>query len=199
MIYLIINHLNPDIKSLVKQENQKLNKNDIFPTVSQINYYDNSHQINQLKIYNNFEIINKDIAKKFYDKNTNIEQFFIDCYFINDYIIINFPNNKNENKFVSMIGEYIKFFEAKYILIYDDEDKRSTHQKNVLSNLNGYLNNINFYDNSSPIIDEKFNIYGTIIMLEEYNNIKNTFDCCPHIGLTNIGATCYMNATLQCF
>ena len=199
LVYLIINHLNPDIKSLVKQENQKLNKNDIFPTVSQINYYDNSHQINQLKIYNNFEIINKDIAKKFYGKNTNIEQFFIDCYFINDYIIINFPNNKNENKFVSMIGEYIKFFETKYILIYDDEEKRSTHQKNVLSNLNGYLNNINFYDNSSPIIDEKFNIYGTIIMLEEYNNIKNTFDSCPHIGLTNIGATCYMNATLQCF
>ena len=120
LVYSIINLLKPDIKSLMNQENQKLNKNDIFPTANQINYYDNSHQINQLKYYKNFDIINKDIARKFYDKNANIEQFFIDCYFINDYIIINFPNNKNENKFISMIGEYIKFFAAKYILIYDD-------------------------------------------------------------------------------
>ena len=31
-------------------------------------------------------------------------------------------------------------------------------------------------------------------------NIKNKFKLgYPHIGLVNIGATCYMNATLQCF
>ena len=199
LVYLVINHLSQNIKKLVNQENNNLNKNDIFPTIRQINFYDNSHQINQLKIYYNFEIINKEIAINFYDKNLNIEQFFINCYFIDNYIIINFLNNENDNKFISMIGEYIKFFAAKFILIYDDEEKRITHQKKVLNNLSAYLNKLQFYDNSLPIIDENFYIYGTIILLEEYNNIKNAFDYCPHIGLTNIGATCYMNATLQCF
>jgi len=37
------------------------------------------------------------------------------------------------------------------------------------------------------------------ISLNKPQNIRDKFKLeCPHIGLTNIGATCYMNATLQC-
>ena len=34
---------------------------------------------------------------------------------------------------------------------------------------------------------------------QEKKEIKSFFNECPKIGLENIGATCYMNATLQCF
>ena len=37
------------------------------------------------------------------------------------------------------------------------------------------------------------------IKLKKKKEIKTYFEQCPGIGLENIGATCYMNATLQCF
>ena len=38
-----------------------------------------------------------------------------------------------------------------------------------------------------------------VIKIEKKREIKSLFKECPGIGLQNIGATCYMNATLQCF
>ena len=38
-----------------------------------------------------------------------------------------------------------------------------------------------------------------LIKKEKKKEIKSFFNNCPGIGLQNIGATCYMNATLQCF
>ena len=68
----------------------------------------------------------------------------------------------------------------------------------IVHYLNNYLNNEQFYENNAPITDKNYNILGTIILIKDFN-IRNNFDSCPHIGLTNIGATCYMNSTLQCF
>ena len=198
LIYLIIKHLNQNIKNNENQEEKTQYQNNIVPSLRQIKYYDNSHQINQIMVYNNFEILNRDLVRKFMDKNINIEQLFIKCYFIDNYIIINFPNKIKENKLISLIGEYKNIFVTKYILIYDDEEKRKIHLKNVLNN---YLNKLHFYENSLPIIDEKFNIMGTIIILKDNynNNKKSIFDFNLNIGLKNIGSNRYMNATLQCF
>ena len=53
-------------------------------------------------------------------------------------------------------------------------------------------NNINKINNNNNKIN---NINNNIII----KSIKYNYNSCPHIGLQNIGATCYMNATLQCF
>ena len=196
VIYLIIKELNPNTKNQVSQENHNQNQNDIYPKSKQIQY--NSQQVNQFMIYDKFELLNRSLAKKLIGKDINLEKFYVECYLINNYIIINFPNKTKENKFLSMIGEYKKCVVIKYALIYEDEEKRKTHLQSVLNNLNNYLNNVQFYENNAPITDEKFNILGTIILIKDFN-IRNNFDSCPHIGLTNIGATCYMNSTLQCF
>jgi len=197
LIYLIIKHLNPDIKKNVNQKNQNQNEYDVFPIVKQIQY--NSKQINKIMIYDNFELLNRNLFKKLFGKNINLEKLFIESYMINNYIIINIPNKINENQVLSMIGVYKRFFQIKYVLIYEDKEKRNEHLQNVINKLNNYLNNLQFYENSSPIRDEKSNIIGTIILLKQDNNIKNNFDSCPHIGLKNFGLTSYINATLQCF
>ena len=82
----------------------------------------NSEQINQMMIYDNFEILDRNIAKKLISKNINLEKLFIECYIINNYIIVNFPNKLNENKLLSTIGIYKHFFKTKYALIFEKSE-----------------------------------------------------------------------------
>ena len=69
-----------------------------------------------------------------------------------------------------------------------------------------FEDNNNIINENNNIIEkeEDNNINNDIINKPSKNakmvkNIKNLFNYCPDIGLQNIGATCYMNATLQCF
>ena len=62
-----------------------------------------------------------------------------------------------------------------------------SNNKNSNNNNNDNIINNNINKNNGNAIIKKMNIK---------NNFKLGY---PHIGLVNIGATCYMNATLQCF
>ena len=80
----------------------------------------------------------------------------------------------------NIIGTIIKF---------EKENANSSINNNINKNNNIINNNINNNDNNNDYINNN-----------SYDNIRNNFKLgCPHIGLTNIGATCYMNSTLQCF
>ena len=202
-----------------------------------INYLDNQIQkINSSYVYNNFEIINKEIIKSLTDISED-KCILCECYFENGKIIINMPKNLN-NKTISLIGSLDNFI-LEYILIYNNEKNRTKHFKIILGKLDKYLKNLQLYNNNAPIaIGDNFDIIGTVIkygtdydnnlntdytnLSKDDNNIKidnnndindkgkkppdgnkntlkNNFKSCPNIGLQNIGATCYMNSTLQCF
>ena len=79
---------------------------------------------------------------------------------------------------------------------------------NQVNNYNNNYNNILFNNNSffySNLINNNNFNNNNFINNNQINNgiinmdLRNLFKYCPKIGLQNIGATCYMNATLQCF
>ena len=211
------------LKEYSKNKFNKINiKHDyeIEPSLISLNYCDNieGEQNDSLMIYNNFEIIDKNTLNLFILNITKCNRNLTKCIFNNGKIIINMPNNLN-NKIVSLIGildPYYNTFIVVYILIYNNENNRDKHIKEIISNLDEYLNNLNFINNNSEIVNNNSETIGTIIKYDNNHNnssyaninndinnnnkkLKDNFSSCPKMGLKNIGATCYMNSTLQCF
>ena len=73
--------------------------------------------------------------------------------------------------------------------IYNDNDNNNENRNNI-QNINDNDNNIQNINNDNNNNENDNNNVGYLIM---------NFEDEPKIGLANIGATCYMNATLQCF
>ena len=116
-----------------------------------------------------------------------------------------------------IIGTLIKF-ENNKINNYKNNAKNMSINKNFNNSIknfnnnnfinNGNNNSHNFNNNNNNInYDDMNNFDKYSVALSEYNLdykvnspfIKNNFPFPPLVGLENIGATCYMNATLQCF
>ena len=186
----------------------------IEPLMITINYFDNIiKKQNSLLVYNNFEIIETKVMKLFIEAYES-KDILCECFFDKGKIIINMPNNLNNNKSISLIGSldnYYNYFILEYIFVYNNENDRINHFKIILRKLDKYLKNLQLDKNNAPItIGKNCEIIGTVIKYEkDYDNIinnddnintlKKNFKSCPNIGLQNIGATCYMNSTLQCF
>ena len=89
-----------------------------MPNINYIKYFDKTEK--DLIIYNNFEIIRKDIIEKLRDNIKDMNSFLLECTLTDNKIIINYPDDWNQNqKFVSVIGElnYDKNLITEYILI----------------------------------------------------------------------------------
>ena len=65
---------------------------------------------------------------------------------------------------------------------------------NMMSNSNNNINNNNFMNNNLMNNNNLYNTYTT----PPKQTLRSEFIKAPLIGLKNVGATCYMNATLQC-
>ena len=194
-LLFVIKNLSNNV--LIKfQENNILGnyKNYFVPNFKNIKFFDKQEKI--IMIYDNFEIIQKGIFDDYIDNKT---YYFLECIIIKGKIILNYPDNLNNNC-QSVIGflNCENTFITEYILIYKNKEIQKNHIKYICQNLIDFLKGLSFYEKSQPIIDKNYNEVGIIIQTA-MSKIKDLFSCSAKIGLKNIGATCYMNATLQCF
>ena len=152
---------------------------------------------------------NKDLSYYCFSSNGIITIKFINDeeskYIMNDNIIS--YNHKIKGKsFFERWFPYINFGSMfKYILHKLGISKKKDKKEKILNDDNNIDNNFEVRDVDdftvyyrSKSIDN-INYFSNEPEKKKKNKIKLVFQNCPGIGLQNIGATCYMNATLQCF
>ena len=165
-------------------------------------------------VYGDFELVDKRVAPVLFKQNANPTK--LKCSFVGDNrIIFHYPfntiGNTNYMCLISTISEDNNFINE-YLLIYKDYNSYQNHFNKIKYNIINYAN-IEFINNAAPIVGGVYHELGTIINLNgpppappiddpppiknpHYRNLKHP-KYYP-VGLENIGATCYMNATLQC-
>ena len=223
---------------------KKISKGGIEP---ENKYIINQNTSNYANIYDNFGIIEKKVAELFIEgisSYSSTDKNVLDCILIDGRIIIEYKTNLENPKYVCVIGSVDPnnfLIINEYALIYNDYRDYSSHISSLKNKLNNFLQGLQLFNGTQPIIDSSYKEIGTLIEIQqvggkppiiqqpdpypkdpitippepmpnppydpEYNldsnlnitSIRQYFQSPLLIGLDNIGATCYMNATLQCF
>ena len=211
-----------------KNNIKKYKIEELEPSLVPFNYYDNKNIEQIVFIYTNFELLEKEIVSFFLNGNINHMREY-DCLINEGKIIINYPKGINNKDYISVIGTLNNEnnFINEYILIFGNESDRNNAINEIIKNIKKYINNLQLFNGKQPIINDIYKEIGVIIKFEQNenkndninhmsqyddnsiffnqndilnsHNIKNYFPYPPLIGLKNVGAACYMNATLQCF
>ena len=162
-----------------------------------INYPDNSTNRNNVSVIGRLDLDNTFISEyiliysnknyQFSHINKLKENLYGFIFEISSYFYYQILNEKNE-----LIGEAIN-------MVYN----KNNNNINNMNNNNNNINNINIINikikkRNNPQIIDKDSEYN-LNSINDYPDIKYHFKIPPAIGLENIGATCYMNSTLQCF
>ena len=188
-------------------------------------YFDKNQE--EVKFYPNDNILLYDhrlkIKKKFFNYCWNIFKYFANLFGIkikneekleNDIDI----DDKYESKELKLDSDTYELYEPvkdnnnKIEIIEDNNNIINTNDNNIMESEESN-NKINIEENNNNIIENNIISENEVNIIEENNEddefevikgekkkeIKSLFINCPGIGLQNIGATCYMNATLQCF
>ena len=173
--------------------NFNLNKEKAF--ISNLNFppdisFIPNNEIQELLVFNNFEIMNKGVLKLFKNIHSNIDSsikinYFSECFIVDHNIIINFHDIDKKGKYITSIGKLKNcIFKVNYILIYNDEISRKNHINRIKKNVTAFLNMYPNFNICEPLLDGiNENIIGSIIKCKEDSENKinrnrfNTVTC----------------------
>ena len=211
-------------KNLNKKGFQRISSQD-EPNLIELQFNYNNNSVDSLYYYNDFKIIDSKIYDLIFLEGNNQKNNYTKCFFVDGLLIIRISEYLNKIKYIYELGELNEknIFMPKYILIYNDKQLIYNHLQYINNNIKVFINNLNFKNgNSLPLIINGNNIIGMIInisikvkiptspivpepiktpkpiIINPKDSIRLNFKNPPLIGLQNVGATCYMNATLQC-
>jgi len=164
-------------------------------------YPEIDRNIPNLKIPINFLIINKtlfdsiiqDIKEK---TNANLKTNFILKVLLGDNKLF-IQNNSNKKLYYI----YNEAYELKYILQFDSIDLINWLQSKDCSKFEDLVSyfGVDLSNNEHQLIlDDKLEKLGEIDIIKTSNHSYSIKEPNHSLGLENIGATCYMNATIQC-
>ena len=186
-----------------KNINNLMEDKKLFPSAK--NVEERFEKLIDFDIPINFDIIDKDtfelILKNINEKNNvDLSSDYIYDVTIGDHKIFVKENKNDNNKNIYYIYsfEYARF-ELEYIIIF--KWKRTIKQiisKSNYKNLEDFLteNKIDLSEaNPQTNINHDIDVFINIKAKPNTKKIKEVNHC---LGLENIGATCYMNATIQC-
>ena len=215
----IINTLSKNLKEIDNLDNFKFNKNQKNPEIPTPDILLLNNPINSSEsffIYQDFKLIEKNCAKVLLKDIEGIPYDTLKCTFAgNNLVIFHYSKdiyslNKIYLCVISTIIDEKYNFRNEYLLKYNDKNSYKSHIEVIKKDLSAYLDSVEFVNNIAPIVVNGYIEIGVIIKISEHipqppppppQKIKSTrknFPSKPLIGLENIGATCYMNATLQC-
>ena len=146
------------------------------PDIIPVNYFDKTE--NTIMIYNNFELFEKEIIGQFIYDIYEMDSYYLECTLNEEKIIIHYDEKLNgNNKFISIIGilDNDNTFVTEYILIYKNKKEQINHLRKISGSLNKYLNGLQLYNNSEPIIDYDYREIGVIIKYEKNNSGNDNF------------------------
>ena len=157
-----------------------------------------------------FQIIKNDLFNLLIKEDSNNGNYIINLNEINNYniiferntIILKSNSDKNNNIFVYKSEENDKNHDINYIIKYIFQFKDNLILKEQFDNIinkNGIKSYISNLGLDLTIKEQNISEIGTFINFYPDKVTINSFKSPPLIGLVNVGATCYMNATLQCF
>ena len=165
-----------------------------------------SNQINICSNLNKKDFNNKIINMQSFSNNNNHQKNIDNSLSARSNYLNNNPNILNKNTFQKQIesGNYnnSNYNDNNYISNYNNNNYNNNNYQNYNYNNHSNNNNYNYKNNYNN------NNYNNNNTNNNYLNNDHDNNCNPKIeinsktkpkGLLNVGATCYMNATLQCF
>ena len=169
------------------------NQNNLYPDIDR--------NFSTLKVPINFEIINKalfdciiqDIKEK---TNADLKTTYSLKILLGDNKLF-IQNNSNQKLYYI----YNEAYELKYIIQFDNIDLINWLQSKSYSNFEDLVSNFGVdlsKEETQFILDDKLEKLGEIKIIKASNQIHSIKEPNHCLGLENIGATCYMNATIQC-
>ena len=152
--------------------------------------------------YKNYYII-KNVNNIKFGGNDNYDDFKKYRILLGNQLIILIDEKNNNILIYSIDKDNKKVYNPKYCLNFNElkflQEQIISIQK--MKNFEEYISQLGINIKNDLVQDIIYNniIIGKFILLKTDALTIDSYELPPLIGLENVGATCYMNATLQCF